>query len=229
METVSLAPNRVSFAARATIALVITALLLWALWRHAAGLEMGRFLAQLDWQWALGAVIPYTLVYLARALRFWILTDGARYGEWLAITALHGFFLRIMPFRTGELAYAMLVRRSGLAELGQAVVWLLLLRLLDAGVVSVFFRGRLCAGDGIGWDKLKKQHMDRLRHRRDGDPVSVSVSTHSATPWARVGKRGPQDRPWCSPTSAAISSQVRGSDAATEFASEPTFDACGDD
>jgi glycosyltransferase 2 family protein len=78
-------------------------------------------------------------LYAMRALRFNLLAPRTPYSTMLAIASVHNFLLRLLPFRTGDLSYAFLVRRSGTAGLGESLIGLLLLRVLDSTTVIVIF------------------------------------------------------------------------------------------
>lgn len=81
----------------------------------------------------------YVVLYLVRAWRFVLLAPRTPFSVMLCITAVHNLMLRLMPMRTGELAYAYLVRRAGTAGMGESLLGLVLLRLLDATTIVVIF------------------------------------------------------------------------------------------
>jgi uncharacterized membrane protein YbhN (UPF0104 family) len=89
--------------------------------------------------WLLAGLGLWTLLYLARAARFCMLAPRTPYATMLAIAAVHNLLLRVMPFRSGEISYAILVRRAGSAALTESLLGLALLRILDGvAVVSIF-------------------------------------------------------------------------------------------
>jgi uncharacterized membrane protein YbhN (UPF0104 family) len=79
------------------------------------------------------------IIYLGRALRFVLLAPRIAYSTMLVITSIHNLLVRVLPFRTGELSYAFLVRRAGTAGLGESLLGLLLVRILDSTAVVVLF------------------------------------------------------------------------------------------
>lgn len=81
----------------------------------------------------------YFLTYLSRARRF--AAAGAHASTWtlLWVVAVHGALNRVMPLRTGELAYPLLARRVGAAATGEGLVQLLMLRLLDLITITLMF------------------------------------------------------------------------------------------
>lgn len=99
--------------------------------RHLSSEVLKGALSRIDWNIAAFALAVYFSVTALRALRF--ILAGARLPFFSAfqIAALHSAILRVMPLRSGELAYAILLKRlegggfiEGLASLG-------MLRLLD--------------------------------------------------------------------------------------------------
>jgi len=85
------------------------------------------------------SAVAYICTYVARARRF--ATAGAKASTWTLfwVVTIHGALNRLMPLRTGELAYPMLAKRVGAAALGEGLVQLLMLRLLDLVTVAVLF------------------------------------------------------------------------------------------
>ncbi|PIE17617.1 MAG: hypothetical protein CSA65_08315 [Proteobacteria bacterium] len=103
-------------------------------WHHIAALSRSA-----NW-WLLASVVPlYVVLYIVRAERFILLAPGTPFSVMFCITAIHNFMLRVLPMRTGELSYAFLVRRAGTSGIGESLLGLFLLRLLDATAVVLIF------------------------------------------------------------------------------------------
>ena len=81
----------------------------------------------------------WAVIYLGRALRFVLLAPRTPYSTMLVIASVHNLLVRLLPFRTGELSYGFLVRRAGTAGLGESLLGLLLVRILDSTTVVVLF------------------------------------------------------------------------------------------
>jgi uncharacterized membrane protein YbhN (UPF0104 family) len=132
-----------AFALKALVGVVITAALFYVLFRYVDLQQIGALLARTRWSlWLVGFGV-WVLIYLGRALRFLLLAPRTPYLTMLAITAVHNFLLRLLPLRTGELSYALLVRRAGTAGLGESVIGLVLLRIIDSLTVVVLFAAAL--------------------------------------------------------------------------------------
>jgi uncharacterized protein (TIRG00374 family) len=95
------------------------------------------------------AFAMYIGLYAVRALRFKLITPSAPYGAMFAITCVHNLLLRLLPMRTGDLSYAFLAKRAGLAGLGEGLISLVLVRIFDAGTVVVLFGATLALNRGV--------------------------------------------------------------------------------
>lgn len=131
--------SRRRFLLKAILGLAITGglvlfLVRYVNWHHIAALSRSA-----NW-WLLSTIVPFYLVlYVVRAERFILLAPGTPFSVMFCITAIHNFMLRVLPMRTGELSYAFLVRRAGTSGLGESLLGLFLLRLLDATAVVLIF------------------------------------------------------------------------------------------
>ena len=85
----------------------------------------------------LGAIGVYTTVTAVRAGRFVLAGADITFGDAFSVAAVHAALLRVMPFRSGELAYAIMLKKMGKGELGQGIATVAMLRLLDLAVVMV--------------------------------------------------------------------------------------------
>jgi uncharacterized protein (TIRG00374 family) len=84
-------------------------------------------------------LVAYSGTYLARARRF--AAAGARGSTWtlLGIVTIHGAANRLMPLRTGELSYPLMAKRVGAAPIGEGLVQILMLRIVDLLTVAALF------------------------------------------------------------------------------------------
>lgn len=85
------------------------------------------------------ALLAYSVTYLARARRF--AAAGARASTWTLfwVVTLHGAANRLMPMKTGELIYPILAKRVGAVALGEGLVQILMLRIMDLLTVAFLF------------------------------------------------------------------------------------------
>ena len=82
-----------------------------------------------------GILAAYALTHSLRVVRFALLLKTWDLRTVVSVTSLHVFYLRVLPFRSGELAYAFLLRGTHLGTGSDGVAHLTLTRLLDIGVV----------------------------------------------------------------------------------------------
>jgi len=128
-----------SWLLRIVLGLAITVGLVTFLLQYVDPRQVGAMLGRMDLALGLLGLGIWVLVYVVRSLRFVLLAPRTPYPTMLCIAAVHNFFLRVLPLRTGELSYAFLVKRAGTAGLGESLVGLLLLRAIDATTVIVLF------------------------------------------------------------------------------------------
>lgn len=122
---------------RAFAVLVSLALLAWFV-AQGQWTELGDALESLPLATVLIAALGFALSYFLRALRVWdeFRHDGAgRFGACLRIVLMHNAMVNIVPFRGGEAAFPLLLRRTFGTPLGRAVASLFWFRLQDAFVV----------------------------------------------------------------------------------------------
>ncbi len=133
---------------KAALGLLITLALFRLLFEFIDVDDLRALSARLRWgPWLLGAGL-WMGVYAARTARFRLLAPGTPRGTMFWITAVHTVLIRLLPFRTGELSYGILVKRAGTAGLGESLLGLLLLRIMDATTVVVVFSVTLLAWGG---------------------------------------------------------------------------------
>ena len=146
--------TRRSFLIKAALSLVITSALMWFLFRFIKLDQLEQMVATTDWRLMAAGLGMWVLLYMARSARFVLLAPKTPYLHMLCIAAVHNFLLRIMPMRTGDLSYGFLMRRAGTAQLGEALLSLLLFRLLDATTVVLYFAVSLASHGGVYlWDR----------------------------------------------------------------------------
>lgn len=121
------------------LGLAITVALVVFLFRYINLDQLGQMFSQMRWDWCLIGAGLWVLLYVVRATRFVLISPRTPFLTMLAIASVHNFLLRLLPMRTGDLSYGFLVRKSGTAGLGESLLSLLLIRLLDASTVVVLF------------------------------------------------------------------------------------------
>jgi uncharacterized protein (TIRG00374 family) len=130
----------VKTAPRLALSLAISALLLWVLvrWGGLSLAELGATVRRLSPATFAAALAVHCLIYVLRAWRFCLLVPGApppSFAQSFAVGAVHNLAVYLMPAKTGEAAWVLLLKsRCGVpAALGLAS--LLVARLLDMAVL----------------------------------------------------------------------------------------------
>ena len=100
---------------------------------------------------ALGAYVGITAM---RAARFTILGRQLGYSNAFAVASVHAALLRVMPLRSGELAYGIMIRRMGRGGFGEGMAAIAVLRLLDLAVLLVI----AAVGVGVRFSALEQYH-----------------------------------------------------------------------
>ncbi|MDM8515111.1 lysylphosphatidylglycerol synthase transmembrane domain-containing protein [Desulfobacterales bacterium HSG16] len=90
------------------------------------------------------SVVIYYLTMILRTLRFnWLLNQGTGKtispGQLLPIVLVHQFYNRVLPFRTGEASYVVLLKTVCQYDVSSGISTLLVARIYDALTVMVIF------------------------------------------------------------------------------------------
>jgi uncharacterized membrane protein YbhN (UPF0104 family) len=144
----ALSPQARSLLIKIAIGLLITGSLFYFLLRYLDPREVAALFAGARGSLLAAGLGFWVVIYVGRACRFVLLAPRTPFATMLAITAVHAFLLRLLPLRTGELAYAFLVRRAGSAGLGESLIALLLVRILDSTCVVILFAVALAFHQG---------------------------------------------------------------------------------
>ena len=113
------------------IAVIISGVILWILFHN---IDISFFLhniKNLKTQYLLYAVLFYVATFFARAIRLrWIL-HFKEIPTLVSVSTIHFFFNRLLPFKAGELALPLLLRKYGNINFFHGIYYLLFLRFLD--------------------------------------------------------------------------------------------------
>jgi uncharacterized membrane protein YbhN (UPF0104 family) len=102
--------------------------------------ETAAALGKLDASWLVPMLAAYAFTFVCRAVRFRALGIRLPLPVLLGVSSIHQFMNRVLPLRTGELAFPVLVRRLCDTSLVEGFTLVVLVRLLDlASVVLAFF------------------------------------------------------------------------------------------
>ncbi|OQY32472.1 MAG: hypothetical protein B6I38_04575 [Anaerolineaceae bacterium 4572_5.1] len=96
-------------------------------------------ISQLHWEWLSLALLVYALNYALRTLRFQIVIppEGISFFQLLAVTSLHGMFNYLLPAKSGEISYVVLLKRRLGVSLVDSSTSLLAARYLDFAAIGI--------------------------------------------------------------------------------------------
>ncbi|MCA9561534.1 MAG: flippase-like domain-containing protein [Myxococcales bacterium] len=123
--------------AQATLALVVSGLLLWLVLSFVDAEVAWARVRAADPGWLLASLAVSFVVLWARGLRFAALTERAGPGVVTATVAAQNFLLRIMPLRVGELSLPYLLHRVAGEPPAHSLVSLVLVRVVDLWLLLV--------------------------------------------------------------------------------------------
>ena len=107
--------------------------------------EVADAFGALDARWLVPMLAAYALTFPSRAARFRSLGVPLSLPALTGVSAIHQFMNRLLPLRTGEFAFPMLVRRLCGKSLVEGLALVALCLLLDLSVVVVAFLAALLA------------------------------------------------------------------------------------
>jgi len=110
--------------------------------------DVAAALEGFDPLWLAPMLASYFATYVCRAARFRGLGVPLSLATLSGVSAIHQFMNRIMPLRTGELAFPVLVRRLCGTNLVEGLTLVLLVHLLDLAAVALAFLAALLAVPG---------------------------------------------------------------------------------
>lgn len=144
-------PRRIGRVVRALVGVVFTGVVVWLAATRLTVEILAQTLERLDWAPALTALAAYLAVVLVRAIRFSVAGARAPFPTLLCIAAVHAALIRVMPLRSGELAYGILLKRAGAGGVGEGLASLAMLRLLDLAAVMPIAAAIVAFGP-VGWE-----------------------------------------------------------------------------
>ena len=104
-----------SFIIKFVLGLAISTALVLLLFRY-AGIDIKQLVkmfSSMSWSWCMAGFGIWFGVHVLRSARFVMISPRTPFLTMLCIAAVHNFFLRLLPMRTGELTYGFLVKRAG--------------------------------------------------------------------------------------------------------------------
>jgi hypothetical protein len=94
----------------------------------------------IDYRWLALSLAVYLLNYLFRTLRFSHLLNLRiiPFRKLLGVTSLHGMYLYLMPAKTGEVSYPLLLKDRLGVSLAQSTATLIVARFFDFATLALF-------------------------------------------------------------------------------------------
>jgi len=139
---------------RILVASLLTAGLLGFLVQVASPSRIWEILRSVRWLPLLAGLLVYLSNNLVRAERFRALGAESGLASLYAVASLHAFLLRVLPFRSGDLSYAPLLRAVGGGGLSRGLAGIIVMRIVDMTVLLlalvVFFIGGFLPGAAPG-------------------------------------------------------------------------------
>jgi len=120
---------------RVVASTIFTLAIAFLIYRYVSLDALASAFGRLDPRPAVVGLVAYAALTSVRAARFVVAGARLPFGAMFRITAVHAALLRVMPLRSGELAYAILLKRQGGGGLTEGIAALLMLRILDLAAV----------------------------------------------------------------------------------------------
>lgn len=120
---------------RIALAILFSGGLVYFFSRHLSGALLKSILLGLKTTPALLSLGIYVVLTAIRAWRFRLAGSAAGGCVLFRIAAIHAALLRIMPLRSGELAYGFMLRRTHSGGMAEGIATIVVLRLLDVIVI----------------------------------------------------------------------------------------------
>lgn len=97
-------------------------------------------ISHLHWKWLIAAFCVYLINYLLRTLRFQILLDFQKdsFVPLFGITGLYGMYLYLMPAKSGELSYPILIKNRFAVPFTNSTASLVTARIFDFITIGLF-------------------------------------------------------------------------------------------
>ncbi|ADY72783.1 hypothetical protein Dester_0125 [Desulfurobacterium thermolithotrophum DSM 11699] len=119
-----------------TLILIIFA---YFLYRFDVFFKLKEIIKNLDPIYLIFSLFFYLLTYIFRAKRFSIIFPSISTQDLAAVMGIHTFFNNILPFRSGEASFPIILKKLFGVDATISSVALLFIRILDLIVLSLFF------------------------------------------------------------------------------------------
>lgn len=122
-----------------TASVLVAIAILYYVVLHLDRVALCRTFSGLQWGWLFAALSVYALNYVLRAIRFsLLLSSSVPIMKIVPVVNLHGMLNYLLPAKSGELAFPVLLERVARVPLVESTATLLVVRFLDFAALSVF-------------------------------------------------------------------------------------------
>ena len=111
--------------------MIISGVILWILFHNIDISFFLRNIKTLKPQYLLYAVLFYVATFFARAIRLRLILHFKETATLVSVSTIHFFFNRLLPFKAGEFALPLLLRKYANMNFFHGIYYLLFLRFLD--------------------------------------------------------------------------------------------------
>ncbi len=121
------------------VSFIIILLLIYFLVRFNALSNLNQIVRHFKSKFLIPSVLLYVLAYFFRAKRFNTMIKGISTRDMFAVMCVHTFFNNVMPFRSGEASFPIILKKIFSIDTPTSTASLVMARILDLITVSLLF------------------------------------------------------------------------------------------
>ncbi|TCK04525.1 lysylphosphatidylglycerol synthase transmembrane domain-containing protein [Phorcysia thermohydrogeniphila] len=121
------------------IPVAVAVIFLYFLFKYGVFWKLKEIFSALRPEYLILSLLFYTSTYIFRALRFSVMFPSIPVSELSAVMGVHTFFNNLLPFRSGEASFPIILKKLFGVDAAISSVALLLVRVLDVLSLSLLF------------------------------------------------------------------------------------------
>ena len=121
------------------ISAAILLIFAYFLYRYGVFKKLPEIFESLDLKLLVLSILSYIFTYCLRALRFSLIFPSIKVSQMVAVMGVHTFFNNVLPFRSGEASFPIILKKLFGVETHASSTALLFVRLLDLLSLSLIF------------------------------------------------------------------------------------------
>jgi len=121
------------------VPVLILVVFFFFLWRYGVFSRLPEIFENLDLRFVAVSLMLYALTYYFRALRFSVIFPSISVSDMMAVMSVHTFFNNVLPFRSGEASFPIILKKLFGVEVHASSTALLFVRFLDLLSLSAIF------------------------------------------------------------------------------------------